>query len=322
MRRETQQTTRRTHSTPSSTLIVEVQLRQTQHACWLYGWDRERQRLRATGMQQAHPDLPADLAFLSFADQKEVPVLVLTSESIAPGTCVSVRILGALQVLPTQEADSHAFPLDGWLLLAVPDLSKDAPAFADLEHLPADLLTACRTYLHNQATLSSTSVIEMACHPASVVELRLREARVWLKRMHHEQAQHRRVSASQTEEKAVAWRSLEGLTAQQRRLMAQARTLEELAPFLQAEQLIHSVPRRYQQALSHLLLDDERLLAFLHRPLLQRRTGVFGLQRWRSNEGLLLVTDRQLLWLRDFFSPGSSAISSGYVAHSAPLERL
>jgi hypothetical protein len=323
MSRETQQTTKRTRSTLPPPLTLEVQIQRAQQTAWMYAWDHDRQRLRVTGVQQAHTDLPADLASLRIESQKEVPVLVFAPpQGLAPGTWVSVRILGALQRLPAKPADSHAFPLDGWLLLAVPDLPQCLLAFTSLEELPAEFLAACHTYWRYQAMLSSVSVAQIVSHPATTVEQRLREARGWLKRAQHEQAQHRRVSVAQTEEKAVAWRSIEGLTAEQRRQMGQAKTLEELTPFLQAEQLIQFVPPRYQQALSHLLLDDERLLAFLHRPLLQRRTGILGLQQWRSNEGLFLVTDRQLLWLRDFFSPGSSGMTTGYFAHTAPLERL
>jgi hypothetical protein len=93
-------------------------------------------------------------------------------------------------------------------------------------------------------------------------------------------------------------------------------------PYAQAERLIRFAPQRFQQALADLLLDDERLLAFVERPLLRHQTGWLGLQTWRSNEGLFLITDRQVLWLRDFLAPGSNFLPSGYIAHMAPLERL
>jgi hypothetical protein len=49
---------------------------------------------------------------------------------------------------------------------------------------------------------------------------------------------------------------------------------------------------------------------------------MMGMQTWRSNEGLFLVMDRQVLWLRDFMAPGSGFLPGGYIAHMAPLERL
>jgi len=91
---------------------------------------------------------------------------------------------------------------------------------------------------------------------------------------------------------------------------------------LQAEHLIRFVPARFQHALQQLLLDDERVLAFLERPLLRHRSGWLGRQQYRANAGLFLLTDRQALWLRDFFSPGAAAFPEGYIAHSLPLERL
>ncbi len=54
------------------------------------------------------------------------------------------------------------------------------------------------------------------------------------------------------------------------------------APHAQAEHLIRFVPERFQQALADLLLDDERLLAFVERPLLRQRTGLPGMQTWCS----------------------------------------
>jgi hypothetical protein len=126
------------------------------------------------------------------------------------------------------------------------------------------------------------------------------------------------------EERPVAWRAIEGLAEALRLQLQQDALLQESksAPHAQAERLIRFVPQRFQQALAGLLLDDERLLAFVERPLLRHRTGLLGMQTWRSNEGLFLVTDRQVLWLREFLAPGSGFLPGGYIAHMAPLERV
>ncbi len=126
------------------------------------------------------------------------------------------------------------------------------------------------------------------------------------------------------DERPVAWRAIEGLAEALRLQIQQQALLEDgvPAPHAQAEELIRFVPQRFQHALADLLFDDERLLAFVERPLLRHRTGLLGMQTWRSNEGLFLVTDRQVLWLRDFLSPGSGFLPGGYIAHMAPLERL
>ena len=120
----------------------------------------------------------------------------------------------------------------------------------------------------------------------------------------------------------MAWRAVEELSAEQRERIAHARRISELTPLLEAEQLIRFVPARFQQTLQQVLLDDEHLLAFLERPLLRHRAGWLGMHQSRANAGLFLLTDRQALWVRDFFSPGASSFPEGYIAHSLPLERL
>ncbi|HEY7416473.1 MAG TPA: hypothetical protein VH593_14870, partial [Ktedonobacteraceae bacterium] len=278
----------RPHTSTSSSLHVEVQMRQARQACWIYEWDRQEACLRVSGMQPAQFELPVDLATLRLEGERDVSVAVFTSVSIAPQTQLPVRILGALQALSPQRVATDSFPLANWMLLAVPDLPASPAAIASLEELPPDRLVALHAYLRHHMTTSSASSTEIVQHSATHIEQQLREARVWLKRAQRQHPQHKRAPVSTTEDKVVAWRAVEGVTREQRKLIAQVRTLEELAPFLQAEQLIRFVPARFQHALSHLLLDEERVLAFFQRPLLQYRTGWLGLQRWRSHEGLLL----------------------------------
>ena len=163
------------------------------------------------------------------------------------------------------------------------------------------------------------------CADAEAAARSIRETRLLLKR---EQRMHSKgkgwLRRDEEEEKPVAWRAIEGLSEALRAQLLYDKTLQAdpTAPQAQAEHLIRFVPQRFQHALSDLLLDDERLLAFLERPLLHHRTGWLGMQTWRSNEGLFLITDRQVLWLRDFLAPGSSFLPGGYIARMAPLERL
>jgi hypothetical protein len=320
---ESLQTARRSHASASSSLRVEVQIQQARQASWLYEWDRQKACLRVRGMQPAQLDLPADLATLRLEGERDVPVMVFTPMSLAPHTWLPVRILGALQALSPQDDEVNPFPLADWVLLAVPDLAASPATIASLEQLSSDRLVALHAYLRDHMTsFSSAPIAEIVQHAPEHVEQQLRAARVWLKRIQRQHPQRQRVSLSETEEKVVAWRAVEGITKEQRRLLAQVRTLEELAPYLQAEQLIRFVSARFQYALSHLLLDEERVLAFFQRPLLQHRTGWLGMKQWRSHEGLLLITDRHCFWLRDFLSPGSSVLPEGYIAHAVPLERL
>lgn len=295
-------------------LTMEVQIQQNRAECWVYTWDRERGRLCLSGKQPGSTDLLADLAFLHLEKQIFIPVSILTSlASLAPGTFVTVRILGAYQVpLPAEIAkEADPFPLAGWNLVAVPAVAELVPSSLLLEQFRAALRARY-----------AAAPDDLVWDTAATVAQRLREARVWLKRRQRQQAPVRTHKKRGEEEGAVAWRAVEGLTPEQRTRVGQAATLTQLAAFLQPEQVIRFVPQRFQEALSRLLLDDERVLAFLERPLLRHRRGWPGSPPWRANAGLLLVTDRQVLWVRDFFSPGSLTLPAGFHARSVPLERL
>ncbi len=299
-------------------LRLEVCVQQTRQDCWQYTWDRDRGMLRLSGRLPGQADLPADLAILRLEDQAEVPVYVLASQSLIPGALVPVRVLGAF-TQPVQEP--NAWPCAGWVLLATPDLPDLLHCYEHLEQVSRSLLTALSTHAGAHLLCTPAGPDEPQLRSPEEVARILREARFWLKRARRHpvsvQPQRRR-----DEEPSVAWRAVEELSDEQRERIALARRLSELTPLLEAEQLIRFVPLRFQQTLQQVLQDDEHLLAFLERPLLRHRTGWLGLQQYRANAGLFLLTDRQALWVRDFFSPGASSFPEGYIAHSIPLERL
>jgi hypothetical protein len=315
----TQQEQAKQHMAMSAASTVEVQIQQNRAECWLYAWDRDRAQLRLTGRQPACADLPADLATLRLEQQVEVPVYVLSPMSLAPGTVVTVRVLGAFHTSIPSTTGSNAFPLAGWTLLAVPDIVERVSIDETRASLSFAQQEAVRHHIQEQQGVADDEL--MLCSAATVAE-HLREARVWFKRARRTSPRGSRQITREGDEPVVAWRAVEGLTPEQRAQMAQAKTIDQFAPLLEAEQLIRFVPSRFQQTLERVLLDDERLLVFLERPLLRRRTGLLGMQQYRANAGLLLVTDRQVLWLRDFFSPGASFFPEGYIARSIPLDRL
>jgi hypothetical protein len=307
------------------TALIEVQVQQAHRNCPLYSWDREAGCLRVTGMQQAERGLPADVATLQLEGQIQVPILLPTTCSFAPGSRLQARLLGALGKPAALEPEEQALPSDGWVFVAVAEVDSSFAACSSLSMLPHEQREALKAYVERRMQ-EEVQAGEMRCVEADEAARLLRETRVALKRRQRarpkEWGWQRR--EREEEERPVAWRAVEGLSQALRLQLLRDRTLQndENAPHAQAEHLIRFVPQRFQDALSALLLDDERLLAFIERPLLRHRSGWLGLQRWRSNEGLLLLTDRQVLWLRDFLTPGSNFLPGGYIAHSAPLERL
>ncbi|HJT57241.1 MAG TPA: hypothetical protein VJ761_12150 [Ktedonobacteraceae bacterium] len=304
---------------------IEVRIRQPRCDCPIYEWDRELECMRLSGIYRAERGLPADLATCRLEARLEVPVLLLTSYSSPPGTLVRARLIGALYYAPIMEAKTMSLPSDNWICVAVAAVDASLSGCLSLEMLPAPQLASLKTYVQTtwEEGLLQDAAHSVACAAADAAHL-LRETRLALKRERRMQSKGKRWLKREEEERPVAWRAIEGLSEALRMQLQKDALLQdaEMGPHAQAEQLIRFVHSRFQQALADLLLDDERLLAFVERPLLRHRTGWLGMQTWRSNEGILLVTDRQVLWLRDFLTPGSNFLSGGYIAHMAPLERL
>jgi len=310
--------------TSKAPMVIEVQVRQPHRDCPVYTWDHKRECLRVSDIFHAEPGLPADLASIRLEGKLDVPVLLLGSCSFPPGTIAQARLLGAFSPTPEEEQE-HLYPLDGWLFVAAVEVDASLFSYQSVEMLPPAQLGALKAYVRTRVKgeqQQSTRGIEL--HVADTAARCIRETRLLLKREQRLQPKGKVRFKQEGEERPVAWRAIEGL-AEALRLELQRDALlqqSKAAPHAQAEHLIRFVPQRFQLALADLLLDDERLLAFVERPLLRHRTGLLGMQTWRSNEGLFLVTDRQVLWLRDFLAPGSGFLPGGYIAHMAPLERL
>jgi len=120
----------------------------------------------------------------------------------------------------------------------------------------------------------------------------------------------------------------------------------------EAEDLLTAVPQRFMRYLGELLAPDERALFFLESPPfplrahdedlaliadsdqramershwllgpLTRLTGPKRIQTRQTQTGLLLITDRQLMLLRDFAPPNAGATQQGYIVTCWPLGRL
>lgn len=328
MQHEQQRQALRQH-TPSS-MTLEVQIRQPQRDCPLYIWDRERACLRFQGTYHAEPGLPADIATLTLAEHEEIPVFVIHEQSLSPQALVTVRLLGALHLLSeiSQSTRGETHPLEGtFLITCVEDENETSPTHTSVVLLP-EKVAALRFYIEKHTPSIPTNSHAVIYWDAQLTEQKIRETRLFLKRRQREQASKTSSwRSSGSSERPVAWRAVEGPPASIRRQLEQDHSLltgslDPQAPYAQAEHLIRFVPTRFQDALSHLLLEDERLLAFIERPLLRQRSGWLGRQERLAHEGLFLITDRQALWLSDYFSSRNDTTLRGYHARSLPLERL
>lgn len=89
-----------------------------------------------------------------------------------------------------------------------------------------------------------------------------------------------------------------------------------------AERRLSHLPLRFVRGLRGLLDDDERILASVERPPDARR-GLFDWRRGKDRRaGLLVLTDRQLLWMVDHLPPDRYLFDWGVDAQLLPLEAL
>ena len=111
-----------------------------------------------------------------------------------------------------------------------------------------------------------------------------------------------------------------------------------MAAYGETADLARWLPERFTRYLSGLLTPDERALFFIEAPRVVLRgwtePDVHRSPVWRPNallagrrtrtltDGLLLVTDRQILLLRDYAHPDSVMTQWGYLTRSWPLGRL
>jgi inorganic pyrophosphatase len=94
-------------------------------------------------------------------------------------------------------------------------------------------------------------------------------------------------------------------------------------PHTWAERMVGSLPFRFQRYVQDELLEEERILFFVERPPFRPPGARWGvLRRQRLSEGLLIVTDRQLLFMEDALPPGITMVDWGYIARTTAMERI
>jgi inorganic pyrophosphatase len=330
-------------------LLLEVIVEQPGATSNLYRHDRERGAILLEGILRVETPRHADLARYPLerqqsaleriaqperntsADRPEtipsLPVLLLSTVAVAPGTWVSARLIGAMRSSFTKDE-----PLtQGWLLLGVPAVDASQEQIVTIAQLAAERRAHLAAFVAKQEQLGEDMASESVGETIEWLEAPeaarlVRQARAtWRQTERQRQAQtasahgpreHLRLGKRQAEPTVpVAWRAIEGVSLQQIREHG-------LGAYAEAEHLLRFVPQRFQQYLSELLLDDERVLCFIERPRLRKSRGLLGLGARYLNEGLLLCTDRQVLWLRDVAAPDATLVPWGYVARSCPVERL
>jgi hypothetical protein len=83
---------------------------------------------------------------------------------------------------------------------------------------------------------------------------------------------------------------------------------------------VRRLPLAFQEYVERVLLPSERLLLFIHRPQMGGRR--FLRLGKKAPEAVLVVTDRQLLFVEDVLSPDATNVHWGYVARICAVERV
>jgi len=93
-------------------------------------------------------------------------------------------------------------------------------------------------------------------------------------------------------------------------------------PHSAAEYKLERLPERFLRGLEGLLDDDERILYWVERPMLRELSVVERLRGVDRRAALLLLTDRQLLWVIDHARPDAFLSDWGVDVELLPVERL
>jgi inorganic pyrophosphatase len=213
---------------------------------------------------------------------------LISDLAVSPHARVAAHAVGALEFARGELLDR--------VIVAVPHADARYAHARSFNDLPAPHRAALQRLIAESARWLDTQSAEELVHLA---RHRARLARV-------EQGEHERTRP--------AWE------ADESRAMLD-RIARETDLHTQAELALFTLPYRFQQYVRLCLTPDERIIYWAHRP----RFAVSHWARIRSKslrEGLLLVTDQQLLWIIEPVAPTVPVEGYGYVARTTALELL
>lgn len=282
-------------SKPSRSFTVEAIVDEPSGPYNRYGIDPRGRGLRLTEVVAEQPRAAADVAYLpstAGADVAPLRALVLSRIPLPPGCVVEAR-----PVAMTEGAEE--------IVLLVPVVD---PALAGLQH-PAELPSEQLYQLQEQVRQLAAALRTCIWLDADVAIERIRRQIEAATR-----AELAAQSASGGRRVLPIWRTGDRDTPRTVGREAEAHTIAEYA--------VPRLPLRFQEYIAQMLLPDERILLFIHRPAFRARGGLSLLGGKRFREGILVVTDRQLLFMEDTLPPGITMVHWGYIATIGALERL
>jgi len=267
-------------------IIIEQPLANTNE----YTWDEHARAIRLSRAVYAETLIPLERGIVAHSltlHGEPVQALLVINLPTFTGCWVGARVIGAVERL---EGESTVYAI---IAVANGDAClNDIHRLADLADPARD---AIQGLLHNHARWLDGMEASQLVHAA-----RQRWA------LAH---------AENTSEQTIpAWQVDTGHFDPFRRAI-------ETTRYSPAESRLWTLPTRFQNYVATLLLPDERILAWVHRPLMaQARLGIF--RRETLRQGVLVITDQQFLWMVDPVTPTLDVEGYGYVARTFAIERL
>jgi inorganic pyrophosphatase len=280
---------------PPPELTVNVRIEEPGGTFNMYTYDHQRGALRLAGVHHrpfSRVERGTVLNTLT-EDGGPLEVLIPAASPTSKGCIVEARVIGGVQV-STLEAQ-------GLYLVGVPAVD---PAQADV-HDAGELSEAERQAIDNAATFGLQRVF-LRWIPYADAEAVAKEAtKAYWQNKAEAESRVRYVAAWKAQPLSGRWASD-----------------DEAEPHTWAEYLVPSLPFRFQKYVEELLLPDERILFFVERPSFVPG-GAWGLlRRQKLRQGLLVITDRQVMAMLDSLPPDSTMVDWGYIAKASAVERL
>lgn len=275
----------------SEALTVQVVVQEPAGPHNLYEYDHRHQALRLSGVavrDAASPWERGHIINTRTGRGQPLPALILVRIPTSPGCLVQARVLGAAE-----------FILDGerqYLVVGVPELDHGYREIEDVGYLSRDLREAAEGWTSGFRRWLQVEETRAVIREAT-------EA--------HWEARARAESGVRA---GAVWK----VPAPPRG----AGERGEADPHNWAEYLVASLPMRFQRYVEEMLLPEERILFFVERPEFAPpgRLALFRSQKLR--QGLLVITDRQVLTMLDSLPPDSTMVDWGYIAKATAVERI
>jgi len=254
--------------------------------------DGKTLRLRAVWqVKETHPANWCSIPGTLTSTGEPLGAWLISSVSVAPDVLVKSRSLGALTWHQAGEGLT--------VVIAVPAAD---PVMASLQQwgdLPDDLQSALLSVLPGtenvqvQSTFDALQLVRAARRMARLAEVGQDAGRA-----------------------TPLWQAT---------ILSRFADSREGMPHTRAEMSLLRLPLRYQEYVAQMLTREERILHFVPRPELhvpqQGLRRLLG-RRTRHNQGILVVTDQQLLWMVDALPPMETVKGYGYIAKSCVLEHV